>query len=511
MMKTKGSRAVASPSEACGIWLDPSAGKKNGVQALLCRPSLKLSNPFPRRSSSAVMEYDFTQTRSPQPCTLQTTISSFFRTTPPAQMLANQTDVQASANIGLKRKGAEDELESSNKKRGTLGSFSTQQPVDDSLSVTPHWRQKCNPLTEAIKRISNGSSVRDSPSKYPQTTLSNDSPIEMESNEMQSLVYSHITESQDLFDPESQFPTLLPNSHRNLPRNPDAHLESLKLLNIDILVKQTNQDCEHPLLQPLSPDNHAHTLSPQGSSCVEGSQTQIDFTQDSEGNMVLAHRATHGQGISQQSNRRECSVSLGTSGIGTKKENLDTTPHNNSLANICAETKGNLLYWKPSKNSSNIENINPVKMRASKENVKLNCVPGENTIHQAKHLHYGCEGIRPSLEGIFNECEGSDVSSSKNIGNTVRSTRCFSNKDISQGCVPNKTLKYLVNTKARNTPLGDRTNEIQEGHGDDVAQGNFRPPSEMSSRLGNSPMASQPLASLLFTQDSEGNAVIKHW
>lgn len=510
-MKTKGNRAAASPSEACGIWLDPSAGKKHGVQALLCRPSLKLSNPFPRRSSSAVMEYDFTQTRSPQPCTLQTTISSFFRTTPPAQMLANQTDGQSSAKICHKRKRAEDKLESSNKTSGTLGSFSTQQPVDDSLSVTPHWRQKCDPLTEATKRSPNGSSVRDSPSKYLQTTLSNDAPIEMESNEMQSLVYSHIPGSQELFDPESQFPTLLRNSHRGLPRNPDAHLESPKLLDVDILVKQTNQDCEHPSVQPLSPDNHAHTLPPQGSSCVECSQTQIDFTQDSEGNVVLAHRAAGGQWSSPQSNRRESSVSWSTSGIRTKKENLSSTPHNNSLANICAEPKGNLLYWKPSKKSSNTENINPVKMRASKENVKLNCVPGEDTICQAKRLlHHGCECTTPSLEGIFNKCEGSNLPSSKDICHTGLSTRCFSNKDNSQGCFPNKTLKHLGNTKPQNTPLGDRTNEIQEGHGD-VGKGNFRAPSGMYSRLENSPLASPPQANLLFTQDSEGNAVIKHW
>ncbi|KAJ1176559.1 hypothetical protein NDU88_001833 [Pleurodeles waltl] len=155
VMKTKGNRASAFPPEACGIWLDPSAEKKHGVQVLLCRPSLKLSNPFPIRSSSAAMEYGFTQTRSPQPCTLQTTISSFFRTTPRAQMLAKQVDGQSSANICHKRKRAEDKLEPSNKKSKTVESFSAQQPLDDSLSVKPHWTQKCDPLTEATKRIPN--------------------------------------------------------------------------------------------------------------------------------------------------------------------------------------------------------------------------------------------------------------------------------------------------------------------------------------------------------------------
>uniref|UniRef100_UPI00398F7BFA aurora kinase A- and ninein-interacting protein-like isoform X2 n=1 Tax=Pristiophorus japonicus TaxID=55135 RepID=UPI00398F7BFA len=61
--------------EECGIWLDTAVLKRRKMEP---RPISKLLNPLSRSKYSVEVALNFTQTRVPQPCVIQTTVPSFF-------------------------------------------------------------------------------------------------------------------------------------------------------------------------------------------------------------------------------------------------------------------------------------------------------------------------------------------------------------------------------------------------------------------------------------------------
>ncbi|XP_072447463.1 disks large homolog 1-like [Chiloscyllium punctatum] len=61
--------------EECDIWLDTRELKRKKVES---HSISKLLNPLSRRNHTAEVALNFTQTRAPQQCIKQTTVSSFF-------------------------------------------------------------------------------------------------------------------------------------------------------------------------------------------------------------------------------------------------------------------------------------------------------------------------------------------------------------------------------------------------------------------------------------------------
>ncbi|XP_078061650.1 uncharacterized protein LOC144487446 isoform X2 [Mustelus asterias] len=76
MSSTKRKRKLGSPKvEECGIWLDTRKLKRSKMEP----PSIsRLLGPLSRRNYNIDVAVNFTQTRAPQRCVRQTTVSSFF-------------------------------------------------------------------------------------------------------------------------------------------------------------------------------------------------------------------------------------------------------------------------------------------------------------------------------------------------------------------------------------------------------------------------------------------------
>ncbi|XP_066428506.1 aurora kinase A- and ninein-interacting protein isoform X1 [Eleutherodactylus coqui] len=76
MKSRKGVRPLPQPEE-CGVWLDASQMKRRSQQAVILCTSTRF-NPLSRRQSTDSVLVEFTQTKSPQPYTKQTSMYSFF-------------------------------------------------------------------------------------------------------------------------------------------------------------------------------------------------------------------------------------------------------------------------------------------------------------------------------------------------------------------------------------------------------------------------------------------------
>ncbi|XP_069612547.1 aurora kinase A- and ninein-interacting protein isoform X1 [Ranitomeya imitator] len=79
MKSKKRVRALPQPEE-CGVWLDASQLKKRPHQTVISCTSSRF-NPLRRRQSTDSVLVDCTQTKSPQLCTKQTSMYSFFSPT----------------------------------------------------------------------------------------------------------------------------------------------------------------------------------------------------------------------------------------------------------------------------------------------------------------------------------------------------------------------------------------------------------------------------------------------
>ncbi|XP_069478848.1 aurora kinase A- and ninein-interacting protein [Ambystoma mexicanum] len=472
-MKTKGNRVTSPLPEACGVWLDTSAGKKRGVQTLISRPSFKLRDLFPRRAASATVEYGFTQSRDPQLCTLQTTISSFFTTTPSVQVLDNP---ETAFN---KRKQTANPLTSTKKSRATEPCPALQQG-DDWSDLKPQENLLCEPLTEASPNVLNAVSESSTKSVTPQTS---DAPIKAE-----------CLPSEDS--------SLLGESKGNLQCS--GHLKTMQSLPFYNLNQPTTRDFSGFTLHETPRASLHACTSP--SDQVGKTETQIDFTQDSEGNMVLAHRTEYNACHPLQKNRAECWQYGGASATTITKENRTTKGCTNKCLAKAPERK-TLQYCEPCENYlSNTQNLVPAEISSTKANCMclVKCIQDKQKLHDAKSLHLG------------------HLASGLAVGSPNKGTRISPvKKDTGPGLVDihlgtprhlsSRLPKDHLKTSVQRTPLGDKTNEIKEvkrDHRESSCRSIFS--STLYSDSGNCSPVVEPLPGMLFTQDSEGNTVIKH-
>ncbi|KAM9320168.1 aurora kinase A- and ninein-interacting protein [Gastrophryne carolinensis] len=79
-MKSKKKHGRLLQPEECGVWLDTAELKKRPQQTRIPCTYSNRFNPLLRRPNSESAVLDFTQTKSPQLCTKQTSINTFFTT-----------------------------------------------------------------------------------------------------------------------------------------------------------------------------------------------------------------------------------------------------------------------------------------------------------------------------------------------------------------------------------------------------------------------------------------------
>ncbi|OCT94475.1 aurora kinase A and ninein-interacting protein [Xenopus laevis] len=78
-MKLKGKNARSlQQTEECGVWLDTAELKRKPTQTVLPNSSSVRFHPFSRRKPFELAAFDFTQTKTPQPCTKQTSMHYYF-------------------------------------------------------------------------------------------------------------------------------------------------------------------------------------------------------------------------------------------------------------------------------------------------------------------------------------------------------------------------------------------------------------------------------------------------
>ncbi|KAG8451314.1 hypothetical protein GDO86_003506 [Hymenochirus boettgeri] len=77
-MKGKGCKTRALETENCGVWLDTAQLRRKPKQAVLSQSALVRFNPISRKTAFESTTIDFTQTKTPNLCTKQTSMYSFF-------------------------------------------------------------------------------------------------------------------------------------------------------------------------------------------------------------------------------------------------------------------------------------------------------------------------------------------------------------------------------------------------------------------------------------------------
>ncbi|KAL4629759.1 aurora kinase A and ninein-interacting protein [Arapaima gigas] len=108
----KGTRRAVAPQEACGVWLDTAELRAKKPKPQVMRPISKLLNPLASSGGySVAVALNFTQTRMQMPATKQTSISSFFVPQQPKEKTTVSSepcsDLSLSATciqVGTKRK-----------------------------------------------------------------------------------------------------------------------------------------------------------------------------------------------------------------------------------------------------------------------------------------------------------------------------------------------------------------------------------------------------------------------
>ncbi|XP_069612548.1 aurora kinase A- and ninein-interacting protein isoform X2 [Ranitomeya imitator] len=263
MKSKKRVRALPQPEE-CGVWLDASQLKKRPHQTVISCTSSRF-NPLRRRQSTDSVLVDCTQTKSPQLCTKQTSMYSFFSPTGPSTCLT-QTYREHAENL--------ENFSSYKIQSDTENKSSGQTKTDWScvLDKPGHGAGNFPNASRAQKK-----SLK--PTNYCATSLSSKSQNNLsdsllstcpqEDYKAESLFLPSQSESQ-LFTQDTQGNQVI--CHRFPSERPANTFSSIPLLD------KTNVtwDTRSPMKGTLQTVCDEETLNNM-------------FTQDSEGNMVIKH------------------------------------------------------------------------------------------------------------------------------------------------------------------------------------------------------------------------------
>nr|XP_033812135.1 aurora kinase A and ninein-interacting protein-like [Geotrypetes seraphini] len=437
--------------EACGVWLDTSRLKKR--QTLLIGPTSKLLSPFLRRTVSAHTAYEFTQTKAIRPCIKQTTISSFFipkpagkentKAGPAAQSLPARTWKSS------KRKGNENYKEPCHKKSST--EFFQGIAERDKLCFR---------------------------SETPKTKEWDYNPV----SQLQEDQQSDFNLAPKLKKTQIQDHTLVPVPHQLTDQN--------------MFLKSSYEVWSNAAASmPCGRQEHSNL----GENEDYGSQ--LDFTQDSEGNHVLAHKSKHdsvslGEGIS---NRKITTVEKSSSALGNQQSNLNTKHYNRHGESSVSDLQIlNQLQCETSlKDQWDWENNDPTEMErdfypTGKERSTLECQQGVS--------RFPWERESPGIEFMSHEEE-----------QIVSASQLFTQDSQGHKVISHHYLHGIPRKKV--LALHDRTNQFQSSN---IKALPLRDSCRMFSCstteafINPQALELQSHPSFLFTQDSEGNTVIKH-
>ncbi|XP_029475274.1 aurora kinase A and ninein-interacting protein [Rhinatrema bivittatum] len=468
-MARKRGRASQEKAEACGVWLDTARLKKRSTQTLLTGSISNLPNPILRRNLSVPAAFEFTQTKGLQSCIKQTSISSFFMLKPSGKENGIQQAhlMQSSPAVSWK----------CNKRKPDL-----------------NWKEPCNKKSsaESFQGVAEGDNLYFN-SEAPNTQQCN---------------YNQITHSVQQCDYN-----LAPES-KKIQMHDKLIQESQKLTDQNIFLEN---HCE--VLPNVAEYQSSAMLEPCRMESAGAYGSQLDLTQDSESNQVIAHRSKHDSvNVSEfMSNRKITTVGINSSSPKKQQGRL-SAKHCRSYteSSIPGPIIPSKLHCKaPLKDGWAWETMNLAEREKDSPT-------GEQrstwTIESLKCQH---EGTTLAWGRKSPAKARSELQSLRHGEKQFLSTGQLFTQD-SQGhkVISHHYLHRNVGKGEPELPLSDKTN-LMLGDKSRVEGSTFRALSSACSYGIFSYTTQEPLAnprtlhlpsqSLLFTQDSEGNAVIKHF
>ncbi|XP_030074940.1 aurora kinase A- and ninein-interacting protein [Microcaecilia unicolor] len=415
-------------AESCGVWLDTARLKKPKRQTLLFGPTSKLLSPFLGRNVSWHSAREFTQTKTIRPCNKQTTISSFFIPKPAGKENKRERAQVAQSSPAITWK--------SNKRKADVS-----------------WKEPCHKRssTELFQGIAEG----DEPcfrSETPKRQEWDYNPTS-QSQEVQQVDFNLASTWKEI---QLQDHTLLTSPHKLTEQN--MFLKS----NYEVSNAAEYQPCAR-----------------QDENGDSGSQ--LDFTQDSEGHHVIAHRSKHDSVSLSEfiSNRKMTTVEISSPTLRDQwdLENSDPTEVERSFS----PTGKQRSAW---------------KVESLKCQEKVSRFPWKRESPAKATFGIKSMSLEEEEEQIVSE---SQLFTQDSQGHTV----------ISHHYLHSSPRKKVL-------ALHDRTNQLQSNEGITIKALPSKDCCRIFSCCTTDALANsqdldlQSHYSLFFTQDSEGNTVIKH-
>ncbi|XP_077337241.1 aurora kinase A- and ninein-interacting protein [Lithobates pipiens] len=237
-MKVKKQRSRCLQPEECGVWLDTAELKKKSHQTVIpCTYSSRF-NPLLRRQPVESTNFEFTQTKTPQVCTKQTSMYAFF--THKGKKVAKPKNQENLTGLCVKRPALENDVEPLN-----VGSSSDYV---DELSAYRN-------TTSFYPHSDIQQSAQLCKENYDECSSGTDGPVHPKDR-----LQSHSVKTENMQGRPADFCTS----------------GIAKQTLVSLLDSSINSYC------PEVHDKDLHTEFQPGS---------LLFTQDSQGNRVIAHRA----------------------------------------------------------------------------------------------------------------------------------------------------------------------------------------------------------------------------
>nr|XP_015213223.1 PREDICTED: aurora kinase A and ninein-interacting protein [Lepisosteus oculatus]XP_015213225.1 PREDICTED: aurora kinase A and ninein-interacting protein [Lepisosteus oculatus] len=488
MKKRKSSSPV---TEECGVWLDTAEMKKK-KQPNLTRPIYKALNPFAGGGYNINLSLSFTQTKHPLPVTKQTTISSFF-----APRRTDDKNSMAS-DAGPDRPGFPSALWSESKAREEKWKLCLDEPQEyhhcsafaDSVGLKEDPNSSVPQVTEFD--TSRHEDDKHGHYEYSRRNENNCSLARDCAPDMTSLAF--------LSDGESQSDSLEPL------QDP---LDKGSLGSVDCTMSEVSRASEHhKSVNPGKYDFQAECAerSEIWSGAIEEALTwQHAFTQDSQGNRVIArceapqpptkkrpqgsdesHDWLNGEAASLNS-ETFCRKLLTREGCTSTQKRPDSY----SVAPKMSQPEFQ-VSWEES-------------LALDKENICSSSCFGSPKRQNTTRGRSPLKDRLFSSAGMNGDLEKELVSSPKRarMAKSQFSTQAMLFTQDSQG---NRVIAHRgCPRRMGRSPLKDRTSWTQRG---------WESPAKISRPWlredSRSSLDSDSEAELLFTQDSEGNMVIKH-
>ncbi|XP_028673841.2 aurora kinase A and ninein-interacting protein [Erpetoichthys calabaricus] len=446
----KKSKVAVTETEECGIWLDTSQLKEKRKRAPVFRPISKLLNPLSKSGYNINVAINFTQTRAPMPNTKQTTISSFLT----AESSGKKNEVYLNSEIDTTKCS---EFEHNDTKSKSCIRMKDYKGVSGHIEMNQASDMKDDHGEARLFESHSSDGHLCSKTKDCEASFTSDTFCSKYSREKSYCITAHQVETE-LQDKKS----LISSTESKMTLNPPY-----------------GHKIESCLPQPF-----ASSLSP--SNFKLNSQTL--FTQDSQGNRVIAHKKIKASNECVNENVRdaEClnKVPLGRrltfSPLHMSKLSDSSMPQHTQ----CLEGNESILF--------------------EKENFDFNSIPRFHSTQKQSNLKSEIFSIWSNVSyfsrgAIMQDSDLQRPSKRARLHETSSLTQQMLFTQDSEG---NKVISHRNDRASpRKSPFKDWTNQRRSSQSCS---------SSKTSTFFHPCLEEDGPDCMLFTQDSEGNIVMKH-